>query len=310
VPDCKVGGYRGQVCSDVETAIELISPVAIPELCLRCIELSVCTRPNATAPCGWVGPSSYQQCLIDCRLPKPEPFPCRDRSPCGCLSESSCGWCQVTAVTTSSAVISGVTSPFSFGICLPISIGGKCSGSLGSGSYSGTFVQTKPVVCESPDVSNLNDESGEVDNSVVKDILWNINNGITNETVLQQLIDADNSLNAISLVIRRILQATVNGNLATVRTLVDVLSNTTLTQQDLVILCSRINNAISNALNVDSSTFLNCRLDLITSGSKKRQATSTQYVQSSDLQTAMPSSGTRSALCFVSLVLFCLFQLL
>jgi len=164
-------------------------------------------------------------------------------------------------------------------------------------------------VCESSDVSNLNDESGEVENSVVKDILWNINNGFTNETVLQQLIDSDKSLNAISLVIRRILQATVNGNLATVRTLVDVLSNTTLTQQDLMLLCSRINNAFSNALNVDSSTFLNCRLDLITSGSKKRQATSAQYVQSSNLQ-SVPASGTRSALCFVSMVLFCLFQLL
>jgi len=305
-----VGGYRGQVCSDVETAIDLISPVAIPDYCLRCVELAVCTRPNKTEPCGWIGPPSYRECLANCRLSIPPHLPCRYRSPCGCFSDPSCGWCQVTA-TTSTAVTSvfapGGATSFSFGICLPISIGGKCSGSLGAGSYSGTFVSTKPVVCESSSVSNLNDESDEVENHVVKDILWNINNGETNETVLQQLIEADQSMNEISLVIRRILQATVNGNTATVRTLVEVLSNGTLDQQDLNVLCSRINNAFGDALNVEPSIFLNCRLDLITSGSKKRQATSTQYIQSSNLQA---SSGTKSALCFFSLVLFCLFQLL
>jgi len=261
---CFVGGCEGEVCSESPNTMSICSVTCHKS----CYKYALCQKKDGV--CGWdTSSSAYSECVASCDTANTKSSSCRSKQKCNCLGSNECGWCE-----TSSKLVNGETR--SWGICMNSDLKSKCSSTFSSGGYNGDWVTSN--TCNEKEVS-ISEE--------LKEIVDSINSGVE-EYELQMEIDsalekASDIKNEIEIVVKTILPVTNNQNQVTVSSLVNLISENSLSSDKLGRICDVIVQGFSNGLGIKSKRFGSCTLTEISGITNKKRQTGTTKTYLSEI---------------------------
>jgi len=282
--ECVVTGWRNTQCVD-KTIVSTLYPGGViptpvdllPDACYRCVEEAHCSS-NGTY-CRWT--FSLYDCINTCLASLVNNTdPCATRSPCECLSNPVCSWCQFDLNVTSSAV----TKTISAGRCMHNTLANKCEAQYEAGGFVGSLIRVKPPACNDSTASpQLTEPTAVLQDLKLRALAAKIISGAI------QAIDIQAKLAAAGItdvIVKEIISVTTDSNSLNFTMTFDVLSSRTGDQAS-----SDISVAIAAHLQIDASSVSTIALTLNAGPVSKRSIpqTGNSFAGSSSIIPNSPS---------------------